>query len=133
MLKISAAKVAHVIAHAREHDIVAGSWEHRMQAAFHEDDGGELLDEFEIAAAKGELAAFIQTLSHDEKASLLAIAWIGRGTYPPDRLDEAFEKARCEQPLAGLTSIPLLADYLYDGLQKLGLPVPSKDDRLNRQ
>lgn len=105
-----------------------------MQQAFHQE-GGELLDEFETAAARGELAAFIQTLSQDEKASLLAIAWIGRGAYPPDRLDEAFEKARSERLFEGndLTSIPLLADYLYDGLEKLGIAVPPKDDRPSRQ
>lgn len=109
-----------------------------MQQSFDEDNGGELLDAFEIAASRGELATFIKSLSQDEQASLLAIAWIGRGTYPPDRLDEAFERARAvELSLEGnyLTSIPLLADYLHDGLEKLGTAAasPGRDDQPRRQ
>jgi hypothetical protein len=128
MLKISAAKVAHAIVRAREHDAVAGSWENRMQQAF-DDDAGELsIDTFLSKPGRGELAEFLNTLNIDEQASLLAIFWIGRGAFTPDHLEEAIAKARSEQNGPNgyhLPGIPLLAEYLHDGMEKLGCPLPS--------
>ena len=128
MLKISAVKVAHAIARAREHDAVAGSWEKRMQQAFDDDSGDLSIDEFAGNIARGALAEYLSTLDIDEQASLLAIAWIGRGAYTPDHLDEAIAKARSEQNGPNgyyLPGIPLLAEYLHEGMEKLGCPLPT--------
>jgi hypothetical protein len=136
MLKISATKVAHAIARAREHDVVAGSWESLMQKAFQEDMGNSILDSYENAAARGALAEFVDTLDKDEQASLLAIAWVGRGAFPPENLAEAFEKAKSAQLLGEgnyLAGIPLLADYLHEGLERLGLLVADRDESPNWQ
>jgi Protein of unknown function (DUF3775) len=126
MLKISAAKVAHAIARAREHDVVAGSWDRLMQRAFLDEPGHQAGDVFNTAVEGGELAAYVDTLDEDEQASLLAIAWIGRGVFPPESLAEAFEKAKSQRSFVEasyLISIPLLADYLYEGVEKLGFPL----------
>jgi uncharacterized protein DUF3775 len=127
MLKISAAKVAHAIARAREHDTVTGSWENRMQQAFDDDAGDSGIDEFTGNTARGALAEYLSTLDIDEQASLLAIVWIARGAYTPDHLDEAIDKAKSEQNGPSgyyLPGIPLLAEYLHEGMEKLGCPLP---------
>ncbi|MFY0610372.1 MAG: DUF3775 domain-containing protein, partial [Hyphomicrobiaceae bacterium] len=52
----------------------------------------------------------------------VALMWIGRGTYESDELDTAIATARSERvnkTSAYLLGIPLLADYLEEGLQKL--------------
>jgi Protein of unknown function (DUF3775) len=70
--------------------------------------------------------AFIGGLNVDEQVSLVALTWIGRGTYGPEDLEEAIETARNERVNATsqyLLGIPLLADYLEEGLDKLGISV----------
>jgi hypothetical protein len=132
MLKISTAKVARAIARAREHGDMAASWEHQIQKSFHDDLGDAILDTFEGDTTRGRLAEFIATLSRDEKASLLAIALIGRGSFPPQDLEGAVKSARSEAIYMSdsyLIGIPLLAEYLRDGMEKLGIPLPERDDK----
>ncbi len=53
----------------------------------------------------------------------MALAWIGRGTFEPEELDEAVETARSSRPIrrpSYLLGLPLLSDYLEEGLEKLG-------------
>lgn len=96
-LAISPRKVAHIVFQAREKN-----W------------------------AAAELHAFLAGLNDDEKASLVALAWIGRETFEPEDIAEAIATARAEATTPTedyLVGMPLLADYLEDGLEKLGLSV----------
>ena len=71
-----------------------------------------------------ELKEFIDTLNEDEQAELVALTWIGRGTYTADDWDEAVEVAHEEHPkrvARYLLSQPLLADELEEGLSEFGL------------
>jgi hypothetical protein len=129
MLKISATKVAQAIQRAREHDAVAGSWESQIQRAFHDETADEMLHSFANVPGNGTLAEFVTSLNRDEQVSLLAVAWIGRGAFTPDNLAEAIEAARNAwlSPNAGdLIGIPLLADYLREGMEKLGYSIPER-------
>ena len=75
---------------------------------------------------RAELVTFINGLNDDEQAHLVALAWIGRGTFGPEDLDEAVETARNERVNSTsqyLIGMPLLADYLEEGLDKLGISV----------
>jgi len=75
---------------------------------------------------RAELAGFINALNDDEQAHLVALVWIGRGTFEPEELDEAVETAKAERVTATsryLLGIPLLADYLEEGLERLGYSV----------
>ena len=135
MLKISTAKIARAIARAREHGDIAASWEHQIQKSFHEDLGDAILDSFEGDTTRGHLAEFIATLSRDEKVSLLAIALIGRGNFSPDNLKDAVAAALSETIYTEdsyLIGIPLLADYLREGMEKLGLPMTEREEKLPR-
>ena len=74
--------------------------------------------------AYDELKEFIDTLNDDEQMELIALTWIGRGTYTAEDWDEAVEVAHEEHPRkAGkyLLGQPLLADELEEGLSEMGL------------
>jgi len=71
-----------------------------------------------------DLKAFIDSLNEDEQADLVALTWIGRGTYTAEDWDEAVEVAHEEHPkrvARYLLSQPLLADELEEGLSEMGL------------
>jgi Protein of unknown function (DUF3775) len=125
-LEIAPDKVAHVIIKAREYDAKVGSWDDTAKSADAEDDPASILEDYADDPTRAELAAFIDGLNDDEQVHLVALTWIGRGTYAPDELDEAVETARSERVSRTskyLMGIPLLADYLEEGLEKLGISV----------
>ncbi len=126
MLEISTDKVAHVIIRAREVDVKAGAWDE--EGAFDRDDADSetILEDLPGDATRQELKEFLDSLNEDEQASLIALAWIGRGTYAPGELDEAIATAKSEHATnaaAYLFSLPLLPDYLEDALDQLGYSV----------
>jgi len=126
MLQIAPEKVAHVIIKAREWDVKVGAWSDTPQEGDAEDDPASVLEDFASDATGAELAGFIRTLNDDEQASLVALTWIGRGTFEPEEIEEAITTAREERVNATdryLLGIPLLADYLEAGLEKLGYAV----------
>jgi hypothetical protein len=89
----------------------------------------------ELDRAEGELRAFVDRLSEEEQASLVAVMWIGRGTFEPEELEEAkttaFEEATtpCADYLIGT---PHLSDHLENGLEALGLSASEDEDELIR-
>jgi len=91
-----------------------------------EDDDGGLSDSPEYE----ELKEYIQNLNEDEQIELVALAWIGRGTYTADDWDEAVEIARDEHAKNAaryLLGQPLLADELEQGLDEFGLSCEDVD------
>lgn len=91
-----------------------------------EDDEGELHDspEYEV------LKEYIQNLNEDEQVELVALTWIGRGTYTADDWDEAVEIARDEHAKNAaryLLGQPLLADELEEGLDAFDLSCEDVD------
>lgn len=104
MLEISARKVAQVIVMGRELD-----------------------------RAEAELRAFIDRMSEDEQAELVAIMWIGRDSFDPDDWAEAVATARAEAttPTADyLIGTPHLPDHLENGLDALGISALDAEDDL---
>ncbi len=70
-----------------------------------------------------DLKEFIDNLNEDEQVELVALTWIGRGTYTAEDWDEAVEIAREEHSkhtAAYLLGQPLLADELEEGLSEMG-------------
>ncbi len=126
MLEIAPEKVAHVIVKAREYDSKVATWDDSAKAGDAEDDPSSILEDFADDPTRAELVGFINALNDDEQAHLVALAWIGRGTYGPEELDEAVDTARSERVNATsryLIGMPLLAEYLEEGLEKLGISV----------
>ncbi|MEC8629035.1 MAG: DUF3775 domain-containing protein [Pseudomonadota bacterium] len=128
MLEIQPEKVAHVAIRAREIDAKVGRWDGKGDTA----DADTILETRAGDATEGELRAFIDTLNADEQASLVAVMWIGRETFGADELAEAIQTAKDEAtgPTADyLLGVPLLPDYLEDGLDALGFnPSDLEDD-----
>jgi Protein of unknown function (DUF3775) len=122
-IDIAPEKVAHVIIKAREVGAKVGAWNNTREEGDAEEDPSAIFEDFAADPTRGELVGFIDALNDDEQAVLVALTWIGRGTFEPDELTEAIDTAKHERASATadyLVGIPLLADYLEEGLERLG-------------
>lgn len=120
---IAPEKVAHVIVKAREYGAKVGAWNDTTEEGDADEDPAAILEDFADDPTSDELAGFISALNEDEKAALVALVWVGRGTYEPEEFSEAVETASLEKVNSTamyLLGLPLLADYLEEGLEKLG-------------
>jgi len=84
------------------------------------DDGNTdvLIDEFDDPVRE-ELLGAIRELPEEERFQLVALAWLGRGTYDLSEWRTALETARSEhrkRTAEYLLGLPLLGDYLEDWL-----------------
>ena len=89
----------------------------------------------ELDRAEGELRGFIERLTEEEQASLVAVMWIGRDSFARDELEEAKATALEEAttPTADyLIGTPHLSDHLENGLDELGLSAVDDEDDLIR-
>lgn len=132
-LEIAPEKVAYVILKARELDVKVGSWEgaDNDDAPYENESPEQILEDLADDPTYQEASEFIGNLNEDEKVHLVALAWVGRGTFEPDDLDEAVETARNEATTTTanyLLGMPLLPDYLEEGLDKLGFSVGEIED-----
>lgn len=133
-MEIALENVCHVISKSRE--LVADI--HELEDEGHaagddvmkddlpeEDSGGDTQSpEYE------ELKEFLTGLNEDEQFELIALAWVGRGTFTADDWDEALDTARDEHarnPVKYLLGMPLLADYLEEGLSEFDLSCEGED------
>jgi len=127
-LEISPTKVGYVIIKAREVAVKVAAWD---DGATTDHDADSILEEFSDDATRAELKGFIAELNEDEQASLVALAWIGRGSFGPEELDEALDTARSERTNRTeeyLLGMPMLADYLEEGLDRLGYSIEDAED-----
>jgi uncharacterized NAD-dependent epimerase/dehydratase family protein len=89
-----------------------------------DDEDEEETSAFASSPEVDDLREFIENLNEDEQAELVAIAWIGHGTFTGEDWDEAVDAALEEHPKAAadyLLTLPLLAEDLESGLGELGL------------
>lgn len=87
----------------------------------------------ELGRAEGEFRDFITAMTEDEQAELVALMWIGRGSFEAEDFAEAVETARAEAttPCADyLIGTPHLADHLEAGLEALGYDPEDEEDEL---
>ncbi len=87
----------------------------------------------EFERGEAELRAFIENLNEDEQASLVALMWIGRGSYEADELEEAIAMARREATTPTedyLIGTPHLGDHLESAMDALGLDVSGAEEDL---
>jgi hypothetical protein len=127
MLGISTEKVVEIIACAKEHDTRSHSWKDALESGFGNENEPPGIHGFG-EGDQSDLAAALGVLSEEEQAGLLALAWIGRSVFPPAKIGDAIAAAKAEQAskISALMGIPLLADYLEDGLDKLGVAAPKQ-------
>jgi len=80
-----------------------------------------------------KLSDYISGLNDDEKSNLVAVMWIGRGSFEADELEYAKEEARREATAPTeryLSGIPGLAEHLETGMDALGVNVTDAEDNL---
>lgn len=95
-----------------------------------DDDDDEEIAAFASSPEVDELKEFIDTLDDNEQAELIALAWIGQGTFTEEDWDEAVESALEDHPKGAadyLLSLALLADDLESGLSAFGLSCDDKE------
>jgi hypothetical protein len=88
-----------------------------------DEDVGELLERYADDPAYDELKDAIDALNEDEQIDLVALTWLGRGDGGKadwDALRDQARDARSDHTADYLLGIPLLADYLEEGLAELG-------------
>lgn len=87
----------------------------------------------EMDRAEAELDAFIERLDPEEQANLVAIFWVGRGSFDAADIDEAIATARAEATTPTgdyLKGSPHLADHLEAGLDALGIDPGDIEDAI---
>jgi Protein of unknown function (DUF3775) len=127
-LEISKDKIGFVIVKSREMAAKVAAWD---DSATSDHDAESILEDFSEDATEDELREFIRDLNEDEQVSLVALAWIGRGSFAPEELGEAIATARAERVNSTedyLLGMPLLPDYLEEGLDRLGFSVEEAED-----
>ena len=81
-----------------------------------------------------ELRSYLRAMNEDELEDLIALTLLGRGDYTIDEWEDLMIEAqelREDDAVRYLTGIPLLSDYLEDGLSEFGLScVEFEADRL---
>jgi hypothetical protein len=120
-LDISGEKAAWVVVRARELEAKVQPFNADAETAA-EEHGGILEDRGGDPTVR-ELVDYIRALNDDEKANLVALVWIGRGTYEPEQWAEAITRARREHGASTeryLLQSPLLAEHLEAGLDAIG-------------
>ena len=122
-LEIDLEKVCFIIIKAREFDAKEeGEEDEGSNTA---DDGErEILLDFPSDPTYLELRSFLESLNRDEFVDLLALVWLGRGDYTVGEWNEVISEARDivdKKAPDYLLGIPLLSDFLEEGLNALGL------------
>ena len=88
----------------------------------YDDEGGEALSVLEDElndSVEEEVQAVLDDLAEDQLAEVVALAWVGRGTYDATEWDEAFAEAGeldGQERIDELTDMPLLGGHLEAGL-----------------
>lgn len=124
MLSIDSDKVCYIVVKARAFDVKAAVTLPTEGTDPSESDMSEVLEDHASDPVAHELTSFIDDLNEEEQIDLVALAWLGRGTFSLAEWEDAVREARDahnERTAAYLLGMPLLGDYLEEGLSRFGL------------
>jgi hypothetical protein len=122
-LGIAAEKLAYIIAKAREYDAEIAPIDGGERPAPGADDERSILEATSGNPTRRELWGAISSLNDDERSELVALTWLGRGDFEDSEWAEALAQARqtrSSRTARYLVGTPLLADYLEEGVSRLG-------------
>jgi hypothetical protein len=123
MLTINPDTVCRIIVKARAIDAKVDVVEEDPGSNAAEDEMLEVLEDYPDDETYNDVAEFIDGLNVDERAELVALAWIGRGSFAKEEWEDALREARDQHEdrvAEYLLGLPLLGDYLADGLAEFG-------------
>jgi hypothetical protein len=125
-LTISPEVVCYIALKAREYDVKDEPSESDPGSNPADDDMRTVLEDHSDDPVAEELRAAIFALTEDQQIDLVALAWLGRGDGDLSdwqTLRDAASEARTGPTWRYLLGIPLLADYLEEGLAAFGLSI----------
>ena len=122
MLSIPLDTVAWIILKAREFDVKdADTFDAEEETA---DNPMGVLEDRPDDPTEDELTSWIEDLTETQRSELVALFWLGRDEGEPEDFPALVEEARGFQRRGTaryLLGEPLLADYLEEGLARLGI------------
>jgi hypothetical protein len=122
-LTISPEKVAYIIVKAKEFDAKDVLTDPGDSSDATDDKMMSVLEDHANDPVRDELVSFINDLDDDEQVDLVALAWLGREDNSQGDWTELHAEARRahnKRTAAYLLGMPLLGDFLADGLATLG-------------
>jgi hypothetical protein len=130
-LAISRDIVGYIAMRAKEFDSKEADSDPDSGSNATDDNDADVLEDKPDDSVQQELTDYINNLNVDQQIELIALAWLGRGTFRIGEWKEALAVARSEhnnrtgQYLLGL---PLLGDYLEEGLNEFGESIVDMED-----
>jgi hypothetical protein len=127
---ISEEKVAFIIVKAREFDEKVADSDPDEGSNPTDDGNADILEDKAGDGTREELVGAINELNEDEQIELVALAWLGRGTYDLSEWSDALQVARDEhnkRTAQYLLGLPMLGDYLEEGLAAFGISISDED------
>ncbi len=124
MLEIDRDKVCYIIVKAREYFAKEAPATESEGSNPADESFREVLEDLPDDPVAQEIKDFVDGLNDDETAQIIALAWIGRGTYGKDEFEDAVAEARSRmtpRTAEYLLGMPLVADYLEEGLAQFDL------------
>jgi hypothetical protein len=122
-LSISPEQVCFIIVKAREFDVKDSVSEPDPGSNPSDDKDVAVLEDHEDDPVVEELTSFIDAMSEDEQIDLVALAWLGRDDSTAadwEAVREEAARAHNARTAAYLLGMPLLGDFLEEGLSMLG-------------
>ncbi|HEY1636968.1 MAG TPA: DUF3775 domain-containing protein [Rhizomicrobium sp.] len=130
-LGIATDSVCYVIVKARQFDVKEGNADPNSGSDAIDDGFTDVLEDKPDDPVYRELVGFINGLDLEGQLNLVALAWLGRGTYDRSEWNEALATARQEhnnRTAQYLLGLPLLGDYLEEGLSQFGRSCSDETD-----
>lgn len=130
-LSISPEKVCYLIVKAREYDVKDEVSDPDSGSNASDDGMRDVLEDHADDPVRREIIAFIHALNVDEQVDLVALTWLGRGDGDLDAWDELraeADRAHNRRTASYLLGVPLLSDYLEEGLSAFGLGCAEFED-----
>lgn len=124
MDNLSLDSVCYVVVKAREFHVKVDVVEPHPGSNASDENMDTVLEDYADDPVEDELKAFIDEMNVDEQIELVALTWLGRGTYAIGDWGEAVAEARRDHNnhTAGyLLGMPQLSNYLEEGLAAFDL------------
>ena len=123
VLTISPEKVCFIIIKAREFDVKDVVTDPDPGSNPSDDKDAAVLEDHRDDPVVEELTSLIDSLSVDEQVDLVTLAWLGRDDYTADDWPAVRAEAAAahnRRTASYLLGMPLLGDFLEEGLSMLG-------------
>ena len=124
-------RVGFIIVKARQFDVKEADSDPDSGSNATDDGDTDVLEDNGEDPVRRELVAAINEFNEDEQIELVALAWLGRGTYDLSEWNDALETARTEhnkRTASYLLGLPLLGDYLEEGLAAFGESISDENE-----